>query len=192
MNALRRIIAILADPAAEWAVIEKEPRDEAYLLSRYVVPLALIPAVFGLIGACVVGSVEPGAGLVRAPLAAGLVGAVFGYVMSCATVVCLGLLIRLLAPAFGGQRDFNAAFKLAAYSYTPIWLTGIFLLAPGLRFLELTGVYSAYILWTGASPLTKVPVQKIPAFTAMLVVCACVFIFIIRALQHTLFFSGAG
>jgi hypothetical protein len=187
MNALRRIIAILADPVAEWAVIDKEPADAAYLLSRYVAPLALIPAVFGLIGACVVGAVVPGAGLVRAPLAAGLVGAVFGYVMSCATVVCLGALIRLLAPTFGGQRDFNTAFKLAAYAYTPIWLTGIFLLAPGLRFLELTGFYSAYILWTGASPLMKVPVQKIPAFTTILIVCACLLIFIIRALQHTLF-----
>ena len=191
MNVLRRIIAILTDPAAEWAVIEKESGDAAYLLSRYVVPLALIPAVFGLIGACVVGAVVPGAGLERAPLAAGLVGAVFGYIMSCATVVCLGALIRLLAPAFGGQRDFNAAFKLAAYSYTPIWLTGIFLLAPGLRFLELIGFYGAYILWTGTSPLTKVPAQKIPAFTAILVVGACVLIFIIGALQHTLF-GGPG
>jgi hypothetical protein len=187
MNALRRIIAILADPAAEWAAIDKEPGDAAYLLGRYVAPLALIPAVFGLIGACVVGAVMPGAGLVRTPLATGLVGAVFGYVMSCATVVCLGSLIRMLAPTFGGRRDFNTAFKLVAYAYTPIWLTGIFLLAPGLRFLELTGFYGAYILWTGASPLTKVPDQKIPAFTAILVISACVFIFIIRALQHTLF-----
>jgi Yip1 domain len=187
MNALRRIIVILADPAGEWVVIEKEPGDAAYLLSHYVAPLALIPAVFGLIGACAVGTVVPGAGLVRVPLSAGLVGAVFGYIMSCATVVCLGALIRLLAPAFGGQRDFNAAFKLAAYSYTPIWLTGIFLLAPGLRFLELIGFYGAYILWTGASPLTRVLVQKLPGFAAILVVCACVLIFIIGALQHTLF-----
>jgi hypothetical protein len=60
-------------------------------------------------------------------------------------------------------------------------------LAPGLRFLELTGFYSAYILWTGASPLAKVPTQKIPAFIAILVVCACALIFVTGALQHTLF-----
>ena len=191
MNALRRIIAMLADPAGEWVAIEKEPGDAAFLLSRYVAPLALIPAVFGLIGACAVGIVVPAAGLVRAPLATGLVGAVFGYVMSCATVVCLGALIRLLAPTFDGHRDFNAAFKLAAYSYTPVWLTGIFLLAPGLRFLELIGFYGAYILWTGASHLMKVPVQKLPAFTAILAVCAFALIFIIGALQHTLF-GGTG
>ena len=36
MNAARRAQAILADPAAEWAAIEKEPGDPAYVLSRYV------------------------------------------------------------------------------------------------------------------------------------------------------------
>jgi hypothetical protein len=187
MSPLRRIFAILADPAGEWAVIEKEPGDAAHLLRGYVALLALIPAVFGLIGACVVGATVPGVGLVRAPLAAGLFGAVFGYVMSCATVVCLAALIRLLAPKYGGQRDFNAAFKLAVYSYTPVWLAGIFLLAPGLRFLELTGFYGAYILWVGASPLAKVPAQKVPVFTAILVVSAWALILITHALQHTIF-----
>ena len=76
MNTLRRIFAILADPATEWAAIAKEPGDAAYLLTRYVAPLALIPAVFGLIGACVVGAIVPGAGSVRLPPAAGLLGAV--------------------------------------------------------------------------------------------------------------------
>ena len=191
MNALRRIFAILVDPAAEWAVIQKESGDAAYLLSRYVAPLALIPAVFGLIGACVVGTVAPGAPLVRLSVSVGLFGAVFAYIMSCATVVCLGALIRLLAPTFGGKCDFNAAFRLAAYSYTPVWLAGIFLLAPGLRFLELTGFYGTYIFWTGAAPLTKMPAQKVPAFTAVLVVCACALILIAGALQRTLF-GGIG
>jgi Yip1 domain len=191
MIALRRIFSILVDPASEWAAIAKEPGDARYLLTRYVAPLALIPAVFGLIGACVVGEVVPGAGLVRTAPAAGLLGAVLAYITSCATVVCLGALIRLLAPSFGGQRDFNAAFKLAAYSYTPVWLAGIFLLAPGLRFLELGGFYGAYIFWAGASPLAKVPAHKVPAFTATLVLCACALIFIAGRLQHALF-GGAG
>jgi hypothetical protein len=187
MNTLRRIFAILADPATEWAAIAKEPGDAAYLLTRYVAPLALIPAVFGLIGACVVGAIVPGAGLVRLPPAAGLLGGVYAYIMSCATVVCLGILARLFAPPFGGARDFNTAFKLAAYSYTPVWLTGVFLLAPGLRFLELTGFYGAYILCVGASPLAKVPAEKVPTFTAILVVCAGVLVLVTGALQHTLF-----
>jgi hypothetical protein len=187
MNALRRAIAILADPAAEWAVIAREPGDPAPILSGYVAMLALIPAVFGLVGWCVVGVVIPGTGLVRAPFAPSLFAAIFGYVMSCASVVCLGALIRLLAPIFGGQRDFNCAFKLAVYAYTPVWLTGVVLLAPGLKFLGLIGFYGVYIFWTGASPLTKLPPQRVPTFTAIIVVCASALVFITGALQHALF-----
>jgi hypothetical protein len=56
MNAALRAHAILADPAAEWRKIEVEPSDAAHLLTSYVALLALIPAISGFIGACVVGS----------------------------------------------------------------------------------------------------------------------------------------
>ncbi len=62
MNAARRAKAMLVDPFAEWASIEREAGDPAYLLSRYVAVLALVPAVFGFIGVCVVGVVVPDAG----------------------------------------------------------------------------------------------------------------------------------
>ena len=116
------------------------------MLSRYVTVLALVPAVFSFIGACIIGVIVPNAGLVRAPFFNGLFGAVLGYVQSCAIVLILGILINLLAPLFGGRRDFDSAFKLAVYSFTPVWLAGIFLVLPGLRFLTLTGFYGAYIL----------------------------------------------
>ena len=48
-----RAQAILVDPVREWAAIENEPGDPAYVLSRYVTVLALVPAVFSFIGACV-------------------------------------------------------------------------------------------------------------------------------------------
>ena len=59
MNAALRAHAILADPAAEWRKIEVEPSDAAHLLTSYVALLALIPAMSGFIGACVVGIVVP-------------------------------------------------------------------------------------------------------------------------------------
>jgi hypothetical protein len=187
MNAVWRAKAILAAPSEEWTRIEKEPGDPAYLLTSYAALLALIPAVFGFIGACVVGAVVPETGVVRASVFDGLFGAVFGYVLTCATVLVLGLVIDLLAPFFGGRSDFGNAFKLAVYSYTPVWLAGIFLLAPGLRFLGLTGLYGAYILWTGLPRLMKSPVQRAPIYVAAIVGCACVLILVIATLQHALF-----
>lgn len=59
MNVHWRAQAMLADPAAEWAAIAAEPGDAAYVLNRYVTVLALIPAAFSFVGACIVGVVVP-------------------------------------------------------------------------------------------------------------------------------------
>ena len=190
MNAAWRAQAILADPAGEWARIETEPGDAAYLLTSYVALLALIPAVFSFVGPCVVGTIVPGVGAVRVPIVDGLFSAAFGYVMTCATVLLLGLLIDAVAPRFGGRRDFVSAFKLAVYSYTPVWLAGIFLLAPGLRFLGLTGFYGAYILWRGLPQLMKSPAARIPPYTAVVVAGACALILLTAAARHALFGSA--
>jgi len=187
MNAAWRARAILADPSAEWAKIEEESGDPAYLLTGYVALLALVPAVFGFIGACVVGAVVPGGETVRAPILEGLFGAVFGYVAACAAVLVLGLLISLMAPFFGGRQSFDNAFKLAVYSYTPVWLAGIFLVAPGLRFLVLTGFYGAYLLWRGLPPLMKAPQQTLPVYTAAVLACGVILTLVIAEAEHTMF-----
>lgn len=116
MNAAARVRAILFDPVVAWAVVEKDTGDPAYVLSRYVALLALIPALASFVGATLIGVIAPGGGIVRAGLVDGLFGAIFSYAMSCAMVLLLGLIIDLLAPTFGGRRDFEDAFKLAVYS----------------------------------------------------------------------------
>ena len=102
----------------------------------------------------------------------------------------LGLLIDALAPRFGGRRNFDSAFKLAVYSYTPVWLAGIFLLAPGLRFLGLTGFYGAYILWCGLPRLMKTPARRVPPYAAVIVAGACALALITAAARHALFGSA--
>jgi hypothetical protein len=187
MNPVLRAKAMLIDPFAEWALIERESGDPAYLLSRYVAVLALIPAVFSFIGASAVGAVVPGTGLVRATLFDGFFGAIFGYVMAFATVLVLALIIDLLAPVFGGQKDFDNALKLAVYSYTPAWLAGIFLVLPGLRFLVLLGLYGAYVLLLGLPRLMKSPEQNSYVYALAAVICACALTLIATALQQAVF-----
>jgi len=172
MNAVARVKAILIDPAAAWRGFEKDIGDPAYLLSRYVAVLALIPALSSFVGATLIGVVAPSGTILRTDLIGGLFDAIFSYATSCAIVVLLGLIIDLLAPRFGGRRNFEDAFKLAVYSFTPLWLAGIFLLLPGLRFLLLTGVYGIYLFWLGAPRLAKVPEQQAANFTLVIVICA--------------------
>jgi hypothetical protein len=99
MNVARRAKAMLVDPLAEWTLIEQEPGDPAFVLTRYVAVLGLIPALFGFLGTSIIGVIVPGAGTVRAPIVDGLFGAIFGYVTACATVLVLGLIINLSAAA---------------------------------------------------------------------------------------------
>jgi hypothetical protein len=186
MNAFVRAKVILVDPAAAWRGIEKDIGDPAYLLSRYVAVLALIPALSGFVGATLIGVITP-SGVLRADLIDGLFGAIVSYATSCAIVLLLGLIIDLLAPLFGGRRDFEDAFKLAVYSFTPLWLVGIFLLLPGLRFLLLTGAYGIYLFWLGAPRLTKVPEQQAANFTAVIVICACGLLYAAALAQRMLF-----
>ena len=191
MNALVRSKAILVDPAAAWRGIEKDVGDPAYLLSRYVAVLALIPALSSFVGATLIGVLTPSGASLRGDLIDGLFGAVFSYAASCAIVLLLGLIIDLLAPLFGGRRDFEEAFKLAVYSFTPLWLAGIFLLLPGLRFLLLTGVYSIYLFWLGAPRLTKMPEQQAANFTLVIVICTAGLLYG-AALAQRMFFGTPG
>ena len=187
MNAAARAKVILVDPAAAWRGFEKDIGDPAYLLSRYVAVLALIPALSSFVGATLIGVVAPSGATLRADLFDGLFGAIFSYVASCAIVLLLGLIIDLLAPLFGGRRHFDAAFKLAVYSFTPLWLAGIFLLLPGLRFLLLTGVYGIYLFWLGTPRLTKVPEGQAANFTVIIVICAGGLLYGAALVQRMLF-----
>jgi hypothetical protein len=187
MNAAARAKSILVDPATAWQVIEKDIGDPAFLLSRYVAVLALIPALSSFIGATLIGTIAPSGAIVRADLIDGLFGAIFNYAASCAIVFLLALIMNLIAPLFGGRRDFETAFKLAVYSFTPLWLAGLCLLLPGLRFLLLTGAYGIYLLWLGVPRLTKIPEQHAANFTVAIAICACGLLYAAALAQRMLF-----
>jgi len=190
VNAVRRAAAVLAGPATVWPRIEKENGDAVYLLISYVALFALVPAVAGFIGGCIIGVIVPGGATVRTPMADGLLGAIFGYVAAFAQVLLVALMIDILAPWFGASRSFTAALKLTVYSFTPVWLAGIFLLLPGLRFLGFTGFYGAVILANGLPVLMRAPEQRSLSFTAAIVVLAAALLFVTAAAQRSLFGSA--
>lgn len=183
MNLFERVKGILLNPRAEWAIIEREPGDMAYLFMNYVAILAAIPAVCGFIGSSLIGISLPGLGTIRVPIVTGLVGAVVGYLLTFAMVYIVALLADLLAPTFQGQKNFENALKLVVYSYTPAWLAGVFLLIPSLGFLTILGLYGLYLLWTGIPPLMKAPQEKSIVYTLAIIVCAIVIGLIVGLVQ---------
>jgi Yip1 domain len=187
MNVALRAAAVLANSSTAWRRIAEETADAFSLLISYVAVLAMIPAVSGFIGDCVIGVTVPGKGTVRMPLINGLFGASFGYIATFAQVLLVALAIDMLAPRFGAKRSFGGALKLAAYSFTPVWLAGIFLLLPGLRFLQSAGLYGAAILATGLPALMGSPEQKSLPYAVAVAVFAGALILLTAAARHWLF-----
>jgi hypothetical protein len=187
MNVLARLGGILLRPATEWQSIAQEDGELSYVLNIYVAILAAVPALAGLVGFSAIGAGVPNVGTVRVPVFSGLAGAVFGYVFAFVSVYLIAVIINLFAGRYGGTKSFSAALKLAVYSYTPVWVTGVFLLLPGLRFLTVLGLYGCYLLWVGLPVLMKAPREQLLRYTATVVAAALIVRFLIGSGEAVLF-----
>lgn len=183
MNLIQRVTDILIKPKDTWPVIAQEPADVASVYSRYVVFLALIPAVCGFIGLSVIGVSGFGVSF-RVPLVTGLVNMVVGYVLSLAAVFVLALITDAFAPTFGGSKNQINALKLVAYGSTAGFVGGVFSLIPSLSLLGLlAGLYSIYLIYTGVPVLMKCPPEKAAGYTAVVVVCGILAAVILTAVS---------
>lgn len=173
---IERAGAILLSPTMEWNAIERE--HDNVLLNSYVALLAAVPAVSGFVGFSVIGAGVPSLGTVRVPIFSGLLGAISGYLLAFVVVYLLAAIVNVLAARFDGSKNFTAALKLAVYCYTPVWLTGVFLLVPGLRFLCVLGIYGFYLLRRGLPVLMKTPEERALGYATTIFIIA----FVIRVL----------
>ena len=182
MSLMDRVKNIILTPKTEWPVIDREPGDVAYVFTNYVAILAAIPAICGFIGFSIVGI-----GPFRMSVASGLLNAIVSYLLVFVIVYVVALIVDALAPTFGGNKNFESALKVTAYSYTPSWLCGIFLLIPRLSFLAILGLYGLYLLWLGLPVLMKAPQEKSLGYTVAIVVIAIVIGIVLGAIQSTIF-----
>ncbi len=174
MDIVARAKALILQPRQEWQVIAAEPADTRGLILGYAAPLSLIPAVCGLVGAVMLGSMMSNMVGVRIGFFSLLLHAIASYVMGLGGIWVLGKVIQNLAPRFGGAAEEVPAMKLATYSATASWLAGVFMLIPVLGIFGLLGLYSLYLFYTGAPAVTRVPADKAGVFTAAVILCAIV------------------
>jgi hypothetical protein len=178
-----RVRSILVEPRAEWAVIDAEPATIGSIY-RYVLILAAIPAICRAIRWSMVGYFQ------LTPLGATQF-AITSYIGALIAVFALALIIDALAPTFGGQKGQIPALKVAAYSATAAWVSGIFLVIPLLGILALVGaLYSLYLLYLGLPVLMKAPPDRSVGYTVVTVIAAIVVFTVIGAIVGRL--SGIG
>ncbi len=174
MNIVNRVKNILVTPKTEWVAIEAEQSTNTTILTSYLLLLALIPAVCqfvgqGLIGYNVLGMHFGGT------ISWGIRQAVVSFISMIGGAYLTAFIINLLADSFGSVKNFDRAFALVAYSYTPMCLAGIFYIIPSLGIIAtLAGLYGLYILYTGLVPMMKTPEDKATVYFIISLVCVIV------------------
>lgn len=152
---IARVKNLLLSPRTEWEKIDIEVAEPRWLVLRYVAPLALIPAVATFIGLAVLG-VEVQGERYRAPMAAMAASVVLFVLLTTVSVYAFAWVIDVLAPRFGGKRDFRQAFKVSAYSITAAMVAGAVTVVPALGVFALLGAtYSLYLLFLGVPKLMQ-------------------------------------
>jgi len=184
MNLVERIKGILLKPNEEWQTIAGETATIPDLYKSYIIILAAIGPIASIIGMSVVGISVPFFGSYRVPIATSVTSAIVQYILTLVGVYVLAFIIDALAPTFAGEKNMNQAFKIAAYSYTPAWLAGVFVIIPTLSILGILGLYSLYLLYLGLPVLMKSPPEKSLGYTATVIVASIIIFMIIGFISH--------
>ena len=83
----------------------------------------------------------------------------FGIIVAGAYVSAA--IINALANQFGSEKDFNRAFSLVVYSYTPFCIAGVLYFFDSFAsFVPYIGLYGLFLLYLGVAPLLKPVAEK--------------------------------
>jgi hypothetical protein len=163
MEIIERVKNILVSPKTEWQTVETENAPHLKVLTTYVALLAIIPAVAAFIGYGLIG--YSALGVHVHSVSWGLRQAIVQYITMLGGVYLTAFVINALADNFGARKDFNRAFSLVAYAYTPMFAGGIFYLLPSLSWIaSLAGLYGLYLIYTGLQPQMKAPADRQTAY----------------------------
>jgi hypothetical protein len=154
-------------PTTEWDVIASEQNTVGGIMTGYVVPLAGIAAVIGIITSVIFGAMLAGMlGAAGAALTTGsiIISGIINFILGLILVFGMGFISSALASSFGGQSNPIQGLKLIAYAGTPVWVANFIPVIGG--FLALAGLaYACYLIVIGTKPVLGVPEEKKAAIT---------------------------
>lgn len=191
MNLFDRVKKIITSPNHEWDVIATEQPDAGKIITGYVLPLAGIAAIaafigYGLIGFNVFGFRISGVNW-------GLYQALTILIGAIVSVYLTALVVDMLAPNFGSEKNFNRSLQLVAYSFTPMWIGGILSIIPAIALIGgLFGLYGLYLLYIGLPKLKNTPPDKQTGYFVVSLIVTLVVYFIIGWILQSLFMNIFG
>jgi len=190
MRLFFRVKQLLLSPVAAWKSIGAEKGDARSILTGFVIPLSLIPALASFIGYGFVG--VSGLSFRVSGLYWGAAMAIDSFITSLAVYLLGTFITDRMAPGFGAARDRGKMAQLVAYSYTPAWLAGIFYVLPMFQGLVVLGLNSVYLFYLGIPVLKPTPGDQRIAFTMASAIVIIIIRFVVGMLIVNIVYTISG
>jgi hypothetical protein len=168
MSLIERVKNLILSPGAEWVKISDEPQTPKDLIAKYMLPILVVPVVALVLGWGLVGTTDGGEVLSFKIKGwdVGFSKALIYLISNLLAVLLSALVVDHTASAFRSGKQFNKTLQLVIYSWTPVWLAGIFSLIPSLSFLGILAFgYSAFILYHGVDKIKMTHPESRTAYT---------------------------
>lgn len=157
MEALRRITYLVFRPAAEWALIAREPTSVDVMLRRYILPLSALAPIATFIGMTVFdGSWDADQGYLVPPdqIFNAAATTFFGIVGS---IFALAAIMALIAPMYQSKRDYLGALKVAAHGASPLLLSGVTLVLPAMIVVSMVALcHTLFLYYVGSAAVLQI------------------------------------
>jgi hypothetical protein len=176
---LNHIWGLYAHPKEEWHTIDHHHESLSYSLVHLMF-IALIPAVSAYISATMIGwnFGSSTSSTIMLTTESALVMSVGMYFTLIGGVFALAYLTFWMAKTFGAHPSFTQSMELAAYTATPLFMTGLGLFYPEPIFLMMVGLaglsYSVYLLYSGVPIIMHIPEERGFIYASSVVTCGLV------------------
>ncbi|WP_211825575.1 Yip1 family protein [Kistimonas asteriae] len=189
---LNHVIGMFYHPHKEWDAIDHEiDRHERFYLSHLFL-LAAIPGICSYLGATRVGWSPLGLDPVKLTPFSALLMSALSYCAIVGAIVFMGLFIHWMARTYGCHPSRGRCIIFAAYTATPLYMTGLLALFPSVS-LSLFGIlmgvsYAVYLLFIGIPHVMHIPFERGFLF-ASAIVCVGLVVLVSMKVISTLFWE---
>lgn len=191
---LRHVPGLLTQPRTEWEAIAAESTSVVDCLRSYVLILAAIPPIAGLLGTTLVGWQFSEGEVTRLTFRSALNISIAYYLAIVVAVLTIGKLVHWMSQTYGADQPLSRCIALAAYTATPLLLVGIVQIYPVLWLNYVIGLpvlaYTVYLFYSGVPIMMQIPTER--AFLFASAVLAVGLVALVGLLAATVMLWGIG
>lgn len=192
---LNHIWGLYAHPREEWKSIDERHESLTYALS-HILLVALIPCAAAYYASAHLGWSIGAREATFLTQSSALTLSVAMYIGIVAATFALAYLIHWMAKTFGASPTFTQSVELAAYTATPVIMSGVAALYPELWFVAmgfLAGIaYSVYLLYAGVPILMHIPEERGFIYASSVVTAGLILLVILMVGSAIVWTNGFG